>query len=384
MKTIVYRFSITILAIALGTGLVIFLTMIGKQSSGPIEDAITSVGSGVSSIESELILNSREHTRSKSLLWFNSYRNNAKLLSTNDKIILGVYDDKVSESYQSVVDLESSLRTTFPIIHLYSAWGSKPEETFPISQVKAISDIGSIPVITWEPWLSDFNNDDFPNINPDYAKRDKNGLKSITKGYYDNYIDEWAKDLKDFGNLTFVRLGHEMNDPYRYPWGPQNNKPEDFVSAWKYVVNRFKINGATNVIWVWSPHPAYENFDAYYPGDNYVDWIGTGTLNYGTVATWSQWWSFDEIFGRYYPQLSKYKKPIIITEFGSLSVGGNRAKWYEDALSSMPIKYPAIKSVVFFHCLNDNTTTYKSLNWYVKDDSLTIKAIIKSTRNFHI
>lgn len=384
MKTIVYRFSITLLAIALGIGLVMVLTLMGKKSSGPIEDTLRSVGSGVSSIENKLILNSREHTRSKSLAWFNNYRNNAKQLSSIDKIIWGAYDDEVSESYQSIVELEDTLHTTFPIIHLYSAWGSKPEEKFPISQVKAISDIGSIPIITWEPWLSDFNKEDFPNIDADYGKRDKSGLKSITKGYYDTYIDKWANDLKDFGKLTFVRLGHEMNDPYRYPWGPQNNKPEDFVAAWKYVVNRFKMNGATNVIWVWSPHPAYGNFDAYYPGDNYVDWIGTGTLNYGTVATWSQWWTFDDIFGKYYPQLSKYKKPIIITEFGSLSVGGNRAKWYEDALSAMPVKYPAIKSVIFFHCSKDNTTTNKSLDWYIKDDSLTIKTIIKATKNFHI
>jgi beta-mannanase len=173
-----------------------------------------------------------------------------------------------------------------------------------------------------------------------------------------------------------------MNDPYRYPWGPQNNKPVDFINAWRHVVKLFKDAGATNVIWIWSPHPAYANYDAYYPGDAFVDWVGVGTLNYGTVATWSKWWSFDEIFGNYYPQLSKYKKPIMITEFGSLGVGGNRAKWYKDALTDMPIKYPEIKSVIFFHCKNDNTTTYKALDWYIKDDTLTLSAIRNATHNF--
>lgn len=382
MKLIVYRFSITILTIVLGICLVIFLTLMGKESSGPIEDALAALSSEISSIENKFILNSREHTRSKSLQWFNNYRNHASELSSTDKILLGAYDNEVLESFQSIVELEDTLHTTFPIIHLYTAWGSKPIEEFPVSQAKAISDIGSIPMITWEPWLSDFNKEDFPNINADPEKRDKNGLHSIARGNYDIYIDKWASDVKGFGKLIFVRFGHEMNDPYRYPWGPQNNKPEDFIAAWKHVVNRFKADGVENVIWVWSPHPAYGNYDSYYPGDDYVDWVGVGTLNYGTVAVWSQWWSFDEIFGKYYSQLSKYKKPIIITEFGCLSVGGNRAKWYEDALSSIPIKYPAIKSVIFFHSSKDNTTTYKSLNWYIKDDSLTVKAIIKSIGTF--
>ena len=174
-----------------------------------------------------------------------------------------------------------------------------------------------------------------------------------------------------------------MNDPYRYPWGPQNNDPADYIAAWRHVVNRFRANGVKNVIWVWSPHPAYKNYDLYYPGDKYVDWVSAGTLNYGTVAAWSQWYTFDEIFGKYYPLFAKYKKPIMISEFGSLATGGNREKWFEDALTAMPVKYPLIKSIVFFHVSNDKTTTDKSLDWYIKYDhhiTQTISSIINSKK----
>ena len=166
-----------------------------------------------------------------------------------------------------------------------------------------------------------------------------------------------------------------MNDPYRYPWGPQNNSPEDYIAAWRHVVDRFKANGVTNVLWVWSPHPAYKNYDLYYPGDKYVDWVGAGTLNYGTVASWSQWYTFDDIFGKYYPQFARYNKPIMISEFGSLATGGNREAWYKDALTAMPVKYPLIKSVIFFHVSNDNTTTNKALNWYIKYDREITRAV---------
>ena len=384
MKQTMYRLSIILGAITLGILLVWFLTMLGQKSTGPLEDTFTAMGKGVSTMEDKFILQGRKHTRSDQLQWFNEYRNDAKKILNPDKIIYGAFDNEFSESFQSIVELENSLNTTFPIIHIYIAWGSKPEQKFPSRQAKAILDVGSIPFITWEPWLTDFNKDEFPNIAADVKKRDKNGLRSIAKGDYDGYIDKWANEVKDLNRLIFVRLGHEMNDPYRYPWGPHNNKPEDFIAAWKHVVNRFRAIGANNVIWVWSPHPAYSYFDYYYPGDDYVDWVGIGTLNYGTVASWGKWWTFDEIFGNYYSQLSKYKKPIMISEFGSLDVGGNRSKWFGDALTSMPVKYPAIKSVVFFHCSNDNTTTSKALNWYFKDDSLVTHTIIQSMMNSKI
>ena len=166
-----------------------------------------------------------------------------------------------------------------------------------------------------------------------------------------------------------------MNDPYRYSWGPQNNSAEDFILAWRHVVDYFKNAGANNVIWIWSPHPAYGYYTEYYPGDDYVDWVGVGTLNYGEAAIWSKWWNFDEIYGNFYKELAAFNKPIMLTEFGSLEVGGDRAKWYVDALCNLKDNYPATKSVVFFHFNNDITLTNKSLNWYFIDDSLTVESI---------
>jgi beta-mannanase len=84
---------------------------------------------------------------------------------------------------------------------------------------------------------------------------------------------------------VFVRFAHEMNDPYRYPWGPQHNTKEEFIAAWRHVVERFRAAGAGNVIWVWSPHVAYEYWDLYYPGDEFVDWAATGVLNFGPIAS---------------------------------------------------------------------------------------------------
>ncbi len=374
MKKIIYRFIIVLTALAVGILLVASLSYVGNESSGPVEDFLSKVKSVVSNLEEDYILKKRVTSRSAELIWLKPMQEHAEKMKNPEKLLLGAFDNQVVSTLQPIIIFEDSLDTVFPLIHIYSAWGSKREQRFPKDEVESIVMLGSIPVITWEPWLNDFTEDDIPGL-PEIEERDKNGLKSIASGLYDSYLKEWALDAKAQEITLLIRLGHEMNDPYRYPWGPQNNESQDFIDAWKHVVELFRQEKVENVLWVWAPHLAYGKFKDFYPGDEYVDWIATGTLNYGTVAPWSQWWTFDEIFAKYYEELATYKKPIMLAEFGSLAVGGDRAKWYADALYDFPTKYPAVKALIFFHNRKDATTTFQTLNWYIKDEPAVTKAI---------
>ncbi len=374
MKKIIYRFAIVLTALAVGILLVASLSYVGNESSGPVEDFLSKVKSVVANLEEDYILKKRVTSRSAELLWLKPLQENAEKMKNPEKLLLGAFDNQAITTLQPIIVFEDSLDTVFPLIHIYSAWGSKREQRFPKDEVESIVMLGSIPVITWEPWLNDFTEEDIPGL-PDIEERDKNGLKSISSGLYDSYLKKWAKDAKAEKVTILIRLGHEMNDPYRYPWGPQNNEPQDFIDAWKHVVELFRKEQVDNVLWVWAPHLAYGKFRDFYPGDGYVDWIATGTLNYGTVAPWSQWWTFDEIFAKYYEELATYHKPIMLAEFGSLAVGGDRAKWYSEALYDFPTKYPAVKALIFFHNRKDATTTFQTLNWYIKDEPAVAKAI---------
>jgi hypothetical protein len=374
MKKIIYRFAIVLSALIVGLLLVTSITYLGDESSGPLEDLLKGVKNTISKIEEDYIIKKRVISRSSQLEWLKPYRDNKADLEALDKLLLGAYDNQAESSLQPIITLEDSLGTVFPLIHIYTAWGSKREQRFPSDQVEAIQTLGSIPVITWEPWLNDF--DELEYLMPaNKTDRNDHGLKDITAGKYDSYLTKWAQEAAKFEGNILLRYGHEMNDPYRYPWGPQNNETKDFITSWKHIVDLFRAEGATNVSWVWAPHLAYGKFDEFYPGDEYVDWIATGTLNYGTVAPWSQWWSFEEIFAKHYENLVQYKKPILIAEFGSLAVGGNQAEWYQKALSDFPTRFPAVKGLIFFHNGSDATTTYQTLNWYIKDDSTVTKAI---------
>jgi hypothetical protein len=381
MKKAIIRILIFIVVLVFGAGISFLLTMAGNRTRGPVDDFMTTFSTRFSSFEKNFT-DSRE-SRSSSLKWFDHYRNSPVVFNTTDTIFMGAYDDNTAESYESVVSLEDSLNSKLPIISFYSAWGSRRDQIFPLLRAQAIYDLGSMPMITWEPWLNDFDPEQF-QLAGNAENRNKEGMKAIAEGRFDAYIDKWALDAKNFGAPFFLRLGHEMNDPYRYPWGPQNNKPEDFIAAWRHVVDRFRKTGAKNAIWLWAPHPAYTNYAEFYPGHDYVDWIGTTVINYGTVATWSQWWTFNDIFNKFYAELSLYKKPMIITEFGSLNVGGDRSQWFKQALDSLPQKFPAVKAVIYFHTASDNTTTYKTLDWSFKNDEKVLATIRESYKTWRM
>ena len=173
-------------------------------------------------------------------------------------------------------------------------------------------------------------------------------MKAIAEGKFDTYINKWATQAHKFGNPFYIRFGHEMNDPYRDPWWPKNNKPVEFIAAWKHVISRFKAMGTSNVIWVWTPHPGYTNYAEYYPGNDCVDFIATTALNYGSVVQWSKWYSFDESFGKFCKDFSFYGKPIMITEFGTLSVGGDRAKMVQRSTGAVSSKISNGETLIVF------------------------------------
>ncbi|HWB64562.1 MAG TPA: glycosyl hydrolase [Chitinophagales bacterium] len=376
-----FRLSMSFLALLIGLGIVLILSVMGKKTRGPLENLFSYTGDKVNEMENSMIIQQREDKRSDKLKWLDTYKSNIAVLRNPQVILTGAYDNNTKDGFSSIIDLEDSLRTIFPIIHIYTAWGGKTEELFPTLQVKSIIGMGSIPLITWEPWLTDFDPANYPQLRP-VDKRDKGGMHDVANGVYDFYIKAWADEAKSIKSPVMLRVGHEMNDPYRYPWGPQNNTAKDFIAAWRHIHDVFVQQGATNIIWVWSPHPAYGYFKDFYPGDAYVDYVGVGVLNYGTVASWSKWWSFEDIFGKHYKELAVFNKPIMITEFGSLAVGGNRSQWFASALDSMPQKYPAVKSVVFFHYSDDKTTTQQTINWYFKDDTASVKAISSSIKGW--
>jgi hypothetical protein len=355
------------------------LTALSTASEGPLSATLDRIGASVGSIEYRVRQSLNGSPRSDDLAWFAQYRADAALLRHPETVLLGAYDSDVTRTLEGVVRLEQDLGTSLPLVQIYGAWGDKAEQRFPLGLVTTIWNMGSTPVVTWEPWLTDFENGRHPEL-PLRDARDRHGLAAVAHGDYDFYVDAWAGEAARFRKPIFLRFAHEMNDPYRYPWGPQNNTKEEYIAAWRHVVSRFRAAGASNVLWVWSPHVAYEYWDTYYPGDGYVDWVATGALNFGTVARWSQWWSFRELFGLKYGELAAFGKPIMVAEFASLDVGGDRKAWYREALAELPREYPEVRALLFFQARADQTVTYQQVDWSIANDPVLATVVADAVR----
>ena len=342
---------------------------------------LATVGQSVSSAEGRAILKVRQSSRREYLEPLRPLLDSPEALKNPTQKLFGAYEGQFPDSFAGFTRLEDRLDYRFPLVAFYVAWGDKPDQQFPVRMAETVSEMGSVPVITWEPWVVDFD----PNVRrnlPPLAEREYASLRAIAKGDYDFYIVPWARAAAAHKKPLFLRFAHEMNDPYRYPWGPQNgNRPEDFIAAWQRVHQIFQKMEATNVIWVWSPHVSMPWLEYYYPGDAYVDWIGVGVLNYGTVASWSRWWSFHQILEKSYPALMSLGKPVMISEFGTLSDGGSIAEWYRQAFYQLDHHYGRIQGVIFFSDAADRSMSPEwPLNWSPLQDERAAGIITEQLR----
>ncbi len=99
------------------------------------------------------------------------------------------------------------------------------------------------------------------------------GNDSITAaGGYDSLIYVLGNFLKGQGNRpVFLRIGYEFDG---FDWNHYQQK--FYIPAWKRIRNKFDSMGVTNVAYVWQSKGAGASrdvMDAFYPGDDYVDWI---------------------------------------------------------------------------------------------------------------
>ncbi len=344
----------------------------------PINERLTRAAQWMSDAEGDAVRSARKGSRSDYLQPIKPMLNSMTALRNPPMMLFGVYDGGFPNTFAGMEQLEDRLRYRFPIISFYSSWGDKPDQQFPTRLVESIQRMGSVPLITWEPWVVDFDERLRTNL-PPLAEREYASLRSIARGDYDFYLVPWAKAAAATKKPMFIRFAHEMNDPYRYPWGPQNgNRPDDFVTAWKHVHFIFQKFSATNVLWVWSPHISMPWFEYYYPGPEFVDWIGVGVLNYGTIASWSRWWSFHQILEKAYPELLKLNKPIMISEFGTVGQGGDVYQWYSQAFYHMDHTYSRrVRAVIFFNQPRDATLPGYDLNWSPTQSARAIDLVAK-------
>lgn len=244
--------------------------------------------------------------------------------------------------------------TTPAILMWYQEWAGEP--AFPASEAEGLLQRGVVPMLTWEAWDPPAEDPDLePTDVREESRQPRFQLERIIEGEFDGYIRDYAVSVRKYGGPVMIRLFHEMNG-FWFPWAGtvNDNDPEDFVDAWRHVVDIFDEAGATNVNWVWNPNAESvpdrpeNDLDEYWPGDDYVDWTGLSGFNFGTTSDVSRWRAFTETFSEPLEDLSEYDQPIVIAEFASAEEGGDKATWITGAFAAMIDTFPKVDAAVWF------------------------------------
>ena len=275
------------------------------------------------------------------------------------------YDNGIT-SLKNVRDVSDQIGEKFDIISLYIPWHKNIESSFPQLLLDSIYLQKSIPMITWEPWLNSFA-DEFDD--------NKHVYELIEKGYFDSYILEFAEKLKNLQRPVFLRFAHEFDNPF-YPWFINGDlASEKFKTAWIHTYEIFKNNDAVNVIWIWNPWKS-ENVASFYPGEEYVDWIGVNILNYGSLNEDGEWYYFKRLYEPFHDEFKNLPStPIIISEFGTLKNEQKQDEWLKNAFVSIENDFDEIKSVIYFNSKVDNNwptdlQQNTDLDWTIPESQL--------------
>ncbi len=225
---------------------------------------------------------------------------------------------------------------------------------------------------------------------------------------YEDLIDvvdpknfEYLKNNVDFlasqNQKILLRFGAEVNcwqDLNNY-WEPDKFEKftEAFKKAFRYIADYVHEN-APNVAMVYSPNDIsgwYCDPTDFYPGDEYVDWVGMSSYNnISTAANGSIESQTDAAYSRgfYENQIMRIKdiveeygsrKPIMISECGFCYSSNKSTQTVEHAVSSLSYfytyvnrVYPQVKAVFYFN------TNFGGNNYKLKENEDVLDAYTRT------
>lgn len=177
-------------------------------------------------------------------------------------------------------------------------------------------------------------------------------LTRILAGKQDSTLLAFVRVARHYGQPMLVSFIPEF-DNLAKPWGMKREQNlEAYRRAWQYIVNFCQSHQAGNIAWIWCPSLP-SSLVSYYPGGNYVDWLGFSVINNPALASDRRSHSFAALYQlphttvRSHTAYSIRQKPILLTRLSS-TVGGQPARqWTAEAIELIRERYPEIRGVVF-------------------------------------
>lgn len=253
----------------------------------------------------------------------------------------GIFEPHAPDDFTELNNLETSMDYKFPFLLNYTSFENKyqhPNLKYRLDSAYKNKKVLELTLQTsWTP------------------SGEGNMVYDVLDGEYDEFLKDYARVVSEFDHPVLFRLGNEMNGDW-CPYSSYNTSKDTmiFKEFYRYVYQIFEEANADNVIWVWNPNgksfPDFQWNDAvmYYPGDEYVDIIGLTAYNTGTYYPGENWTEFNVLYDSLYSQYDTlYKQPMMITEFASSSVGGDKNQWIKNMFAHIT-EYENIKLAIWW------------------------------------
>ncbi|MEL7372461.1 MAG: glycosyl hydrolase [Myxococcota bacterium] len=130
--------------------------------------------------------------------------------------------------------------------------------------------------------------------------------KRTAEGEFDQVVRDFSAWAKRIGRPIYLRIGYEFD-------GPHNElDPTEYVQAYRRIVDIMRAEEVENVAYVWHSYASmpFEGhpLSAWYPGDDYVDWVAVSLFGHMYFSTPNRFLDAVFDFAR------DKKKPVMIAE----------------------------------------------------------------------
>lgn len=249
--------------------------------------------------------------------------------------------------------LEEAVGLPLPVFSWFKDWGGGWDRT--ADQVsRAGVPVEGVNMMAWEAWGVSF--------------------AEILGGARDGFLDLFFDGASRAPGRVVLRLFHEMNGEW-YPWSLAHPdrlvaSPAEWIDAWRHVVERARLRGATNVEFMFCANTEDVGavpVERYWPGSEWVDLVGVDGYNWGWHTDGAPFRTAEDIIAPMYDRLTALHPTAEVT-VGEIACAPHpgQARWYADLLATD--RFPRLTQVAFFD-------ERKERDWRLTSDPATLATL---------
>jgi hypothetical protein len=262
---------------------------------------------------------------------------------------------------KTIIEFETQIQKKLAWVYFSNNW-LNGQIIFPRTSVESAINANTIPYIRLLPWSEVRASGPDPVFNMDV----------LLSNQYDLQLILWAHEAKKLNTHYIIEFGPEVNGEWfawNGKWNGAGSKDqygdpnlhdgaEKFAAVFRKIVTLFREVGLTNVTWVLhldtggTPTTSWNKAKNYYPGDEYVDWIGLSV--FGAQLPTHKWINFEDKFKYFWPQIKELaeKKPLIISEFAVIEDKNDplrKTEWLKETFDFIESQEFPIRAVTYWN-----------------------------------